>query len=302
MATTIYRLPPKPKQQARMKAVKTNSWLDTVLSAEPSEPSEPSKPNRSSKLEESPNSITPPEHSRPRPSTSKPKTTKKPSETSLDEAFQAAIKAIVPERLEATRRAKANTDLFSQGPTKDNPEVTKFTQVTSTNPTPTIQKLPKPKEKSLLQAAIEHLTLDRLHTVLYKALSESPKARSVFERELLVPPSPDPGDDSEAIAAKQKAGRKRPRFEMCRWCGEEFDVTENPHNACNHHAGKLLELNERTWQHLDGVEDGPSNKRDSCLSGSTWSCCGADGDDDGCRTTAHEVNDDDYDSKRPKRY
>lgn len=298
MAATIYRSLPIPRQQAHMKAAKTNPWLDTVLSTESTEPTKQKRPTKS---EELPKSAKSPDRLRPQSSTSKYKTAKKPSETSLDEAFQAAIKAIVPERLEATRRAKAKTSP-SQGPTNDSPKVTKFTQVTSTNPTPTAQKLPKPKEKSLLQTAIEHLTPDRLHTVLYKALSESPKARSVFERELLVPPSPDPGDDETAVAAKQKAGRKRPRFEMCRWCTEEFDVTENPGDACKHHPGELLELNKRTWHNHDGVDDGPSNKRDSCLSSSTWSCCRADGNDDGCQVTAHEVNDDDYGPKRSKRH
>ncbi|CAD0108809.1 unnamed protein product [Aureobasidium uvarum] len=200
--------------------------------------------------------------------------------SSLDEAFQAAIKAIVPERLEATRRAKAKMGL-SQETTKDDPKVAKFTQITSTDPTPpAAPKLPKAKEKPLLQAAIEHITLDRLHTVLYKALNESPKARSVFERELLAPLSPDPEEEQEAIAAKKKPTRKRPRFEMCRWCKEEFDVTDNPDDACNHHNGVL----EQTRP--DGF---------------TWDCCQADGDDDGCETTAHEI-DEDYDAKKPKRY
>lgn len=301
MATTIYRLPSIPKQQTHMKAAKTNPWLDTVLSTESKEPK---KPDQLPKSKISPKSAKPPDHLRPQSSASKPKTTKKPAESSLDEAFQAAIKAIVPERLEATRRAKAKTEL-SQGPSKDSPNVTKFTQVTSTNPTPTTQKLPKAKEKSLLQTAIEHLTVDRLHTVLYKALSESPKARSVFERELLVPPSPDPEDDQDAIAAKQKAGRKRSRFEVCRWCKGEFDVTQNHEDACNHHTGKL-ELNERARQYYDGSQDGTlprSEKRERYLGGSTWDCCQADSDDHGCKTTAHEADDDnDYDLKRPRRY
>ncbi|KEQ70166.1 hypothetical protein M436DRAFT_19662, partial [Aureobasidium namibiae CBS 147.97] len=157
-----------------------------------------------------------------------------------------------------------------------------------------------------LQTAIEHLTVDRLHTVLYKALGESPKARSVFERELLVLPSPDPEDDKEAIAAKQRAGRKRSRFEVCRWCKGEFDVTANTDNACDHcdhHAWKL-ELNERARQYYDGSQNGTlprSEKRERYLSGSAWDCCQADSDDYGCKTTAHEADDDnDYDPKRRK--
>ncbi|CAD0094871.1 unnamed protein product [Aureobasidium vineae] len=192
---------------------------------------------------------------------------------------------------------------LSQGTTKDDPKVTKFTQITSTNPTPPAQTLPKAKEKPLLQAAIEHITLDRLHTVLYKALNESPKARSVFERELLAPLSPDPEEEQEAIVAKKKSARKRPRSEMCRWCKEEFDVTDNPDDACNHHNGKL-ELNERAWQHHDVAEDDPfdtDENRENWPDGFTWDCCWADGNDDGCETTAHEI-DEDYDPKKPKRY
>lgn len=225
MAATLHMPPTTSKRQAHMTTAKTNPWLDTVLSkTEPSTPSEPKRP---------PEKSGPSGHPRPKSSTPNQKTEKKPAQDSLDEAFQAAIKAIVPERLEATRRAKARMKL-NQGTTQDDPKVAEFAQVTSTTPAPTTQKLPKQKEKPLLQAAIEHLTLDRLHTVLYKALDESPKARSVFERELLAPLSPDHDDDEEeeAITAKKKSGSKRPRFEVCRWCKEEFDVTNNPEDAC----------------------------------------------------------------------
>ncbi|KAG9666365.1 hypothetical protein KCU95_g18198, partial [Aureobasidium melanogenum] len=220
--------PTTPKRQAHMTTAKNNPWLDTVLSK--TEPSIPSEPKRS------PENNGPSDPPRPKSSTPNQKTGKQPAQDSLDEAFQAAIKAIVPERLEATRRAKARMELV-QGTTQDNLKVADFTQVTSTTPAPTTQKLAKQKEKPLLQAAIEHLTLDRLHTVLYKALDESPKARSVFERELLAPLSPDHDDNEEedAIAAKKKSARKRPRFEVCRWCKEEFDVTSNPEDACKLH-------------------------------------------------------------------
>lgn len=230
MAATLRMPPTTLRRQAHMTTAKTNPWLDTVLSkTEPSTQSEPKK---------SPEKHGPSDHLRPKSSTPNQKTEKKPAQDSLDEAFQAAIKAIVPERLEATRRAKARMDSI-QGTTHDNPKVADFTQVTPTTPAPTpstTQKLSKQKEKPLLKAAIEHLTLDRLHTVLYKALEESPKARSVFERELLAPLSPDHNDDKEEeIVAKKKSGRKRPRFELCRWCKEEFDVTSNPEDACTLH-------------------------------------------------------------------
>lgn len=294
MAATLRMPATTSKQQAHMTTAKTNPWLDTVLSK--TEPPTPSEPKKS--LERS----GPSDHLRPKSSAPKSSTEKKPAQDSLDEAFQAAIKAIVPERLEATRKAKARME-FNQGTPQDKAKVTEFTQVTSVNPAPTTQKLPKQKEKPLLQAAIEHLTLDRLHTVLYKALNESPKARSVFERELLAPLSPDSEDNEEAIAAKKKSGRKRPRFEVCRWCKEEFDVTQNSENACNHHTGEL-KLNERAWQHHDAAQEGPfdtDENRETHLTGFNWDCCGADGDGDGCTTTAH-ILDENYDPKRPKRY
>ncbi|CAD0088701.1 unnamed protein product [Aureobasidium mustum] len=277
-----------------MSTAKTNPWLDTVLSkTEPSTPSEPkNSPERNGLSDQL----------RPKSSTPKIYTEKKPAQDSLDEAFQAAIKAIVPERLEATRRAKARMEVI-QGTTQDNLKVAEFTQVTSTNPAPTTPKLPKQKEKPLLQAAIEHLTFDRLHTVLYKALNESPKARSVFERELLAPLSPDLEDNEETIAAKKKSGRKRPRFEVCRWCKDEFDVTDNPGDACNHHTGEL-EPDERAWRDYNVAEDGPidtDENREIHAEGFTWDCCQADGDDDGCETTAHEI-DENYNPKKPKRY
>jgi hypothetical protein len=276
MAATTYRLHSIPKQQAHMTTAKTNPWLDTVLSTEPAGPS---RPKQSPKLRESPKHGKLSNDIRPKSSVPKPKLAEKPAQSSLDEAFQAAVKAIVPERLEATRKAKAQIQ-HSQGITRNNTKVTEFTSITSTNPTPTTQKLSKPIEKSLLQTAIEHITLDRLHTVLFKALKESPKARSVFEKELLVVLRSDSEDDEETIAEKKKTGRKRPRFEICRWCKDEFDVTDNSDDACNHHTGK---------------------KREDCPDGSTWDCCRADGNENGCKTTAHEI-DDDYDFKRPKRY
>ena len=297
MAATTQRLASSSNQQAHMRTARTNPWLDTVLATDPTGPSkqkQPSRPKRSSQNVRQFDQI------RPDLSISKPKTAKKPAQSSLDEAFQAAIKAIVPERLEATRRAEAQTRL-SPGTIKDSPKVTEFTNVTSTNPT-IAQKIPKPEEKSLLQTAIEHLTLDRLHTVLYKALEESPKARSVFEREILVLPSPDPGDDEDAVAAKRKMERKRPRFEICKWCKTEFDITDNPSDACKHHTGEL-KINERVRQHLDGMEDGPFNMdemREDYPDDPMWNCCQADVDDEGCKTTAHEI-DDDHDLKRLKR-
>ncbi|KAH0366315.1 hypothetical protein KCU65_g5455, partial [Aureobasidium melanogenum] len=280
-----------------MTTSKTNPWLDTVLSkTEPPTPSEPKK---------SPEKNGPPDYLRPKSSTPNQKIEKKPAQDSLDEAFQAAIKAIVPERLEATRRAKARMDSI-QGTTQDNPKVAEFTQMTPTTPAPTpstTQKLSKQKEKPLLKAAIEHLTLDRLHTVLYKALDESPKARSVFERELLAPLSPgNDEDEEEAIAAKKKSGRKRPRFEVCRWCKEEFDVTSNPENACHHHTGELKPVKLTRRDH-NIVEDRPTDtneNRENNAEGFVWDCCWAYGDGDGCRTTAHEI-DDDHDPNKSKR-
>lgn len=305
MAATIHRLPSASKQQVHMMVAKTNPWLDTVLATEPIRPStsiQPPKSDESSKIAETSDHL--------QLSTSKPKNAKNTAKSSLDEAFQAAIKAIVPERLEATRIAQAKVQL-SQGANKDTPKVTSFTQITSGNPTSTARKLLKTpkgkpflqtaKEKPLLHTAIERLPLDRLHTVLYKALNESPKARSVFERELLVPSSLDPVDDKNAVAARQNMGRKRLRFEKCRWCKEEFDVTSNPDNACQHHTGELV-FNNRTWKHDDELGDGLSNvdeKRENRPSGFTWDCCQADEDDDGCETSAHEIHDD-YDTKRPR--
>ncbi|KAK6007937.1 hypothetical protein QM012_004751 [Aureobasidium pullulans] len=276
-----------------MTTAKTNPWLDTVLSK-----TEPSK----SEPKESPERHGTSDHLRPKSSTPRPQKEKTAAQSSLDEAFQAAIKAIVPERLEATRRAKAKME-FVQGTAQDNAKVAEFTQVISTNSAPTTHKVHKQKEKPLLQAAIEHLTLDRLHTVLYKALDESQKARSVFERELLAPMSPDLEDSEEAIAAKKKSGRKRPRFEVCRWCKGEFDVTDNSEDACSHHTGEL-KPDARVRRDHDVAEDGPfvtDENRDPNAEGLVWDCCWADGDDDGCKTTAHEI-DEDYDSKKPKRY
>ncbi|KAI4735140.1 hypothetical protein E4T50_14334 [Aureobasidium sp. EXF-12298] len=271
-----------------MTTAKTNPWLDTVLSK--TEPSTPSEPKRS------PEKSGPSGHPRPKSSTPNQKTEKKPAQDSLDEAFQAAIKAIVPERLEATRRAKARMELI-QGTTQDDLKVAEFTQVTSTTPAPTAQKLSKQKEKPLLQAAIEHLTLDRLHTVLYKTLDESPKARSVFERELLAPLSPDHDDDAEATTAKKKSGSKRPRFEVCRWCKEEFDVTNNPEDACElkpaKHAQRDLDITGDRQTDTD-------ESRENNVEGFVWDCCWANSDGDGCRITAHEI-DHDHDPKKFKR-
>jgi glucose/arabinose dehydrogenase len=308
MAATIHRLHSASKHQAHMMVAKTNPWLDTVLATEPTRPS---TPTQSPKSDESPKMAGTSNHIQPELSTSKPKNSKTPAESSLDEAFQAAIKAIVPERLEATRIAQAKVQL-PQGAKKDTPKVTSFTQITSGNPTSTARKLLKnpkgnpvlqtAKETPLLHTAIECLALDRLHTVLYKALNESPKARSVFERELLVPSSLDPGDDKLAVAARQNMGKKRLRFEKCRWCKEEFDVTSNPDHACQHHTGEIV-FKKCTREYDDGLGDDLSNmdeKRENRPRGFTWDCCQADEDDDGCETSAHEIHDV-YDTKRSRR-
>ncbi|KAI5200919.1 hypothetical protein E4T39_05516 [Aureobasidium subglaciale] len=270
-----------------------NSWLDTVLSTEPIDPP---KPKQLHEKIDSPN----PQTESPPPRKHQ-KTTKKPTPVSLDEAFEAAIKAIVPERLEATRKAKAKET--SQGITKHvGPKVTTFAQATTTNSSLASKRLPNHSDKPLLQTAIEHLTLDRLHTVLYKALNESPKARSVFEKEILVPPVVDSDKDENVVEVKSRVGIKRPRFEMCRWCKEEFDVTENTEDSCIE-IGELV-VDDRTRPCHDDMEHElvDTNRRD-CPDGFKWTCCREGGYDDGCNTTAHEIDErHDTNSKKHKRY
>ncbi|THZ61589.1 hypothetical protein D6C86_04308, partial [Aureobasidium pullulans] len=211
-----------------------------------------------------------------------------PAQTSLDEAFKAAIKAIVPEREAATRKARKAAK--GRTLTIQSPHITTLT--------PIPHQPPRPKIEPELRTAVDKLTFSRLRTVVYKTLNSSPQARAIFEKEVLTVQPIDSGVDEGTVGMN-----KRPRFEMCRLCKTEFDVTENAENSCVHHSGEL-EPDERAWQDHDSVEDGPidtaENKENhpDCF---RWDCCSGEGDDDGCETTAHEA-DEAFNPKRPKRY
>ncbi|THZ75991.1 hypothetical protein D6C85_02532 [Aureobasidium pullulans] len=287
---------------------RSNPWLDTVLSTEPTPPEPVPKSRRDNPYTKTESPVTRP----PSPSTSKRKPScfasgrtssnqpsssspprkakpkQPPAQTSLDEAFKAAIKAIVPEREAATRKARKAAK--GRTLTIQSPHITTLT--------PIPHQPPRPKIEPELRTAVDKLTFSRLRTVVYKTLNSSPQARAIFEKEVLTVQPIDSGVDEGMVGMN-----KRPRFEMCRLCKSEFDVTENAENSCVHHSGEL-EPDERAWQDHDSVENGPidtaENKENhpDCF---RWDCCSGEGDDDGCETTAHEA-DEAFNHKRPKRY
>lgn len=124
----------------------------------------------------------------------------------------------------------------------------------------------------LLEDAIENLTAKRARVIIRAILAHNASNRELAEKLLLVDSSKvrsvkrssvfdlvsseaesssenesSSGSDSNADAEERdvvEPSRKRQkRYDMCRQCNEDFDVTKNEKNDCRWHPGESLAVN-----------------------------------------------------------
>lgn len=88
-------------------------------------------------------------------------------------------------------------------------------------------------DASVLHNAIDSATIDRLRTVLRAICTENPAAFKLACDNLLVVQGADGNTDT-----KRKRDEPLQRFETCEQCKEEYDVLDNPDDACVWHPGK----------------------------------------------------------------
>jgi len=85
-----------------------------------------------------------------------------------------------------------------------------------------------------VEDAIREATNDRVRIVLLDMVKESPIARELATKALLV-------QQKNATPSENK--RKRKRYEICRQCSKEYAVEENHEKICAHHPGKSIRFN-----------------------------------------------------------
>jgi hypothetical protein len=91
--------------------------------------------------------------------------------------------------------------------------------------------------------------------------------------------------------AYTKKKRLVPRYERCKNCEQDFDVTENFSEACNYHDGVLeVDYEHETWIDWDENAHGPIDERleKEYPEGFMWECCEEDGKARGCQTGWHQ--------------
>ncbi|XPS70107.1 hypothetical protein M3J09_002349 [Ascochyta lentis] len=145
----------------------------------------------------------------------------------------------------------------------------------------------------LLEEVIKTAHTERLRIVLLGICSRFEEARQFASNELLVRPATDgsnkrKSDDPDDIAAYR-------RFATCEnpGCHAEYDTTNNGPGECRWHEGHLVydpesdvwdDMEEATWGQHD-----TQDMREEYPEGFKWSCCGLQGDEEGCLVGPHAV-------------
>ncbi|KEQ97235.1 hypothetical protein AUEXF2481DRAFT_27499 [Aureobasidium subglaciale EXF-2481] len=143
-----------------------------------------------------------------------------------------------------------------------------------------------------LDHAIDHTLLSRLQSLLKQVCDASPEARALVEEELLAAESTTVIDltDDDDIPTQATNGVKRSRYAICEQCKEEFDITENDDEACQHHTGELeVDWDGDFWADHDEEIHGTIDLdlADEYPQGFMWECCNELGDSEGCETGPH---------------
>lgn len=89
-------------------------------------------------------------------------------------------------------------------------------------------EVPKKEPNLAVEDAIREATNDRVRIVLLSIVKESPVARDLVSKELLVQQKEDSPSGNR---------RKRKRYEICKQCSKEYAVEQNHGKICVHHPG-----------------------------------------------------------------
>ncbi|KAL9617583.1 MAG: hypothetical protein Q9160_007653 [Pyrenula sp. 1 TL-2023] len=179
-----------------------------------------------------------------------------------------------------------------------------------------------------LYKACASATRDRLISTLFNLCSLSESNCDVVESMLLVEEDSD-SDNSSSLHSKSHGGavsvgrgtkdspavidltstptrqngshtspqssstskRRRPRYEVCINCNEEFDVTGNEEENCVWHDGEVEPIEDMFPDHDERVH-GPYDQdwiRRDFPESFEYTCCEGDLNSDGCNVTRHEA-------------
>ncbi|KAF2024086.1 hypothetical protein EK21DRAFT_79478, partial [Setomelanomma holmii] len=143
--------------------------------------------------------------------------------------------------------------------------------------------------------AIESANLNRLRTVLREICLENAEAFKLASDKMFVTSAASLGGDkignSRTGGMKRKASTVQNRYETCVQCKEEYDVLDNPDDACEWHEGETeVDWDGGFWDDHDedcyGTID-DEDSREMYPEGFKWSCCENKGDEDGCMSGPH---------------
>jgi hypothetical protein len=95
-------------------------------------------------------------------------------------------------------------------------------------------------DQPALLDAIDSANLYRVRTVLREICIANPQAFQVACNELLVGHSQPSSKDDTKAGTKRKHDPPQQRYEICEQCKEEYDVLDNPEDACIWHSGTTL--------------------------------------------------------------
>ncbi|KAF2276430.1 uncharacterized protein EI97DRAFT_458365 [Westerdykella ornata] len=161
--------------------------------------------------------------------------------------------------------------------------------------------------RSLLDEAIECATITRLQRTIREMCDRSDEALQVAREALLVrnedeQKKEDVAKDlgpSSTNKRKRASGEMMKRYEICKQCKQEYDVTKNWPESCVWHRGLLFVDNEHeTWVDWPDFMDMYSEEtQNEYPEGFIWDCCEKRGTEPGCQKSIHRPKD----AKRARR-
>ncbi|EMD94608.1 hypothetical protein COCC4DRAFT_75017 [Bipolaris maydis ATCC 48331] len=162
------------------------------------------------------------------------------------------------------------------------------------------------EETQNLYNVIDSATPERVRALLKHLSTTSPANFAYIQGELMLRPGAlkrarseeqdKEDDDTESDYSDEQtdAPVRRPRFDICEQCGEEYDVLHNEKKSCQWHEGELeVDYEGDFWADHDerchGTID-TQDMREVYPEGFIWSCCDELGTEPGCKETRHRPN------------
>ncbi|KAH7371398.1 hypothetical protein BKA66DRAFT_469725 [Pyrenochaeta sp. MPI-SDFR-AT-0127] len=156
-------------------------------------------------------------------------------------------------------------------------------------------KVANEKSDAQLDEAIKSATVHRLQAVLRDICNASPDAKKLARSMLLIEENVM-NAKSENSDVHLNTNKKRPfpsqRYEVCEQCEKEFDVLDNPDDACKWHDGELeADSDGDFWADHDENVHGTIDSdfcREEYPEGFVWDCCDKLGNEEGCQVGPHD--------------